>query len=257
MPDVSGPFDSAAFAQSSWYRDRGYLEPSGVQGAPTGTLGGGDLGWSSNGLTSSLAIGRAHVRGAYYERTSTAYTYTHPANTTANPRIDTIALRRDLAAKTVVPAVLQGTPAASPSAVALTQVDNGVWEEALFDVTVPANSGTVLTAVDRRQNIVAGQPDSGWSAMGLTNPLTGFAAWRRKSGVVDVHCDLSYNGAYSVNFVMMNVPAGARPQWPRRIVGMTYGGAPFFAFLNTNGDLAVAVAATASGVWLDFTYTSA
>lgn len=152
MPDVSGPFDGSAFAQTPWYRDRGYLEPSGVQGTPAANAGSGDLAMTTAGLTSSLALGRAHVRGAAYERTGSAWTYAHPANTDpTNYRLDRVVLRRDLVAKTVVPAVLQGTPSPAPVGVALTTVEDGVWEELLHEVQVPPASGTVLSVFDRRQ----------------------------------------------------------------------------------------------------------
>jgi hypothetical protein len=147
--------------QAGWFRDRGYREQDGVPaaaGAVAATPAAGELGLTTNGLTGSLQLGRAHVRGAYYERTGSAWAYTHPTNTNANPRIDTYVIRRDLAAGTCVPAVLQGTPAATPAAVALTQVEDGVWEFPLHDVTVPSNSGTVLTVADRRRFLGNGQP---------------------------------------------------------------------------------------------------
>ena len=148
MPDVSGPFDGSSFGQGPYFRDRGYLEPSGVYGSGAASPSVGDLGLSTAGLVSTLALGRAHVRGAAYERTGTAWTYSHPVNTNANPRIDRVVLRRDLATKTVVPAVLQGTPGVTPAVPALTEVENGVWEVGLHRVTVPGSSGTVLTVAD-------------------------------------------------------------------------------------------------------------
>lgn len=154
MPDTYGPFTGATMGEAAWFRDRGHFEPSGVPGPPA-AVGAGELGLTANGLTLSLGLGRAHVRGAYYERTGTAWTYAVPANT--NPtlaRIDRVVLRRDLAARTVTPAVLQGTPAATPTPPVLTQVENGVWEEPLHRVTVPAASGTVLTLTDDRRWIM-------------------------------------------------------------------------------------------------------
>jgi hypothetical protein len=151
VPDVHGPWSTGGFTQGPYYRDRGYTEPSGVQGAPAATPGAGDLGLTAVGLTLSLGLGRAHVRGAAYERTGTAWTYATPANTNATlNRIDRVVLRRDLAAQTVAPAVLQGTAAATPAPPALTQAEDGVWEIGLFQVTVPPASGTTLTIVDER-----------------------------------------------------------------------------------------------------------
>lgn len=152
MPDVYGPFTSATWGQGPWFRDKGPLEPSGVAGAVASTAGTGELGLTTAGLVGSLSLGRAHVRGAGYERTGTAWSYTHPANTHATQsRIDRYVLRRDLVAQTVVPAVLQGTPAATPLPVAPTQNEDGTWELPLHQVTVPPASGTVLTVVDERR----------------------------------------------------------------------------------------------------------
>lgn len=262
MPDVSGPFDTAAYAQSSWYRDQGWWEPSAVQGAPNPGAGAGDLAWSSNGLTSSIALGRAHVRGAYYERTSTAYTYTHPANTNANPRIDTVVLRRDLAAKAVTLAVLQGTPAATPTAVALTQVDTGVWEFPLFDVTVPANSGTVLAAADRRVFLdpATGLLDTGWRSLTLNSPTVsggGGSRYRTRGGVTEVRVESTYNGAYNTNFVLCTLPPGSRPFHPVYGTGVAYGGTPVSMLVNSNGDVATAAGFTATGVIFCATFESA
>jgi hypothetical protein len=158
VPDASGPFDTASFGQGPWFRDRGYLEPSGLPGPPPATTAAGDLPLSVNGLTVSVGLGRAHVRGAYYERTGTAWTVTVAANTNpTNNRVDRVVLRRDLAAKTVTPVMLQGTPASTPTAPALTQVENGVWEQPLYQFTVPSNSGTTIAnIVDERRWIDQG-----------------------------------------------------------------------------------------------------
>ncbi len=198
MPDEFGPFDDQNYAQGRWFRDRGWVEPSGVVGVAAANAAAGDLGLTTNGLTSSLGLGRAHVRGAGYERTGAAWTYTHPTNTNVNPRIDRVVLRRDLAAKTVTPAVIQGTPAVSPSAPALTRVEDGAWDLPLHRVTVPANSGTVLSVFDERAWI---DPDTGalvapwvpwspnWTAIegapGLGNG-TLIGRYRK----VNRHCDL-------------------------------------------------------------------
>src|SRR5690349_17721664 len=126
MPDVYGPFTAQTWTQGQWYRDayaRG--ESSGVYGGPYTAATAGDLALTVSGLTITMGLGRAHVRGAGYERTGTAWSYAVPANT--NPtlaRIDRLVLRRDLTAGTVTPTFLQGTPAATPAAPALTQSDD-------------------------------------------------------------------------------------------------------------------------------------
>jgi hypothetical protein len=147
MPDVYGPFTGQTWQQSAWYRDAASRELSGVFGAVFTAPDAGDLALTTSGLTVTLALGRAHVRGAGYERTGTAWSATLATNTATNPRVDRLVLRRDLAAQTVLPTVLQGTPAASPAAPAVTQVEDGVWDLPLFSVTVPGGSGTTLSGI--------------------------------------------------------------------------------------------------------------
>jgi len=149
MPDVSGPWDGASYPQGPWYRDTG--GPSGVRGNPGATPATGDLALSASGFVLSMALGRARVRGASYERTGTAWTDTVPANASSvGPRIDRVALRRDVVAKTVVPLRIQGTAAASPTPPALSRVEDGAWDLPMYQVTVPASSGTPLVIADER-----------------------------------------------------------------------------------------------------------
>jgi hypothetical protein len=180
MPDTHGPWDGSTFGQGPWYRDRGPIEPSGVIGLRAANPAAGDLGLTLAGFTATLSLGRAHVRGAAYERTGTAWSGTHPANT--NPtqaRIDRLVLRRNLATKTVEPAIVQGTPAASPVPPALTQVENGTYELPLFRVTVPPASGSTLVATDERPWI---DPATGlllptaiaWPALAGQIPVSGY-----------------------------------------------------------------------------------
>ncbi len=186
MPDLHGPWDGSTFAQSQWYRDVG--DPSGVMGAPGASPAVGDLALTASGFTLSMALGRARVRRAAYERSGTAWTDVVPANASSvGPRIDRVVLRRDLAAKTVVPVRIQGTASATPVAPALTRVENGTWDMPLFQVTVPPSSGTPLVIADERvwattdrtigerSLATAGQLliDGTWQSLYTGFPLTG------------------------------------------------------------------------------------
>lgn len=149
MPDLYGPFDGASYSQSQWYRDAG--TPSGVLGAAGASPAAGDLSLTASGFTLSMGLGRARVRGAAYERSGTAWTDVVPANASSvGPRIDRVVLRRDVVAKTVVPLRIQGTAAATPAPPALSRVENGAWDLPLYQVTVPASSGTPLVIADER-----------------------------------------------------------------------------------------------------------
>jgi len=260
MADLYGPFDLGTFAQSQWYRDRGYLEPSGVAGLQAASAAAGELALTANGLTLSLGLGRAHMRGAAYERTGTAWTYATPANTNATQsRYDRVVLRRDLTAKTVVPAVLQGTPAATPVAPALTQVENGIWEEALFRVTVPPASGTVLVIVDERRFIAggllpavaAGSVPSGWQMSNIVNAgFESFRCYLDAHGFVHPYGGVSNTALFTSagNEHIATVPAGMRPRnFINRPVPLIVAGNARTVHVDVNPDSAGGTGAGAPG----------
>lgn len=174
MAETFGPFDGVTWSQAQWYRYAPAWAQSGVLGSAPVSSSSGDLAFSASGLTISLAVGRAWVRGAGYELTATPWTATAVTNTNTNPRIDRVVIRRDLSAQTVHPAILQGTPAGSPVAPSLTQVETGIWEEKLFSFQVPASSGTTLTnIVDERNWLSLDRIEAKvWRTSGFSSPLT-------------------------------------------------------------------------------------
>ena len=101
----------------------------------------------SDGRQVKVSTGRAIVRGHYYENTPPTVVLAIAANASGNPRIDRVVLRLDPSANSVTLTVLQGTPAGSPSAPALTQTDVGVFEISLARVTV-ANGATNIVPAD-------------------------------------------------------------------------------------------------------------
>ncbi|MCI0349283.1 MAG: hypothetical protein L0Z53_07655, partial [Acidobacteriales bacterium] len=92
------------------------------------------------------AAGAAMVHGTMFVNDATAI-LTIAANGSGNGRIDTVILRKDFAAQIVRLVVKQGTPAASPTPPALTQIINVTWEIPLADVTV-ANGFLIITNAD-------------------------------------------------------------------------------------------------------------
>ena len=100
----------------------------------------------STGRQVKIKTGRATVRGHWYENTA-EITQAIAANSSGNPRIDRVVLRLDPAANSIVVAVVQGTPAGSPSPPALTQTDVGVYEISLAKVAV-ANGASTINAGD-------------------------------------------------------------------------------------------------------------
>lgn len=101
-----------------------------VASSPLCTLG--------SGLTFNIPLNLAgYVRGQYYVRTS-ATTRVAAANGDANPRLDRLVLRLTRATGFITPALIQGTPAASPVLPALTQ-DATTWDVPLCYATCPGS----------------------------------------------------------------------------------------------------------------------
>jgi hypothetical protein len=101
------------------------------------------------GLAVDVDPGRALVRGHFYASTEVESLPLTTADA-GDPRLDTVVLRLNPTANTIVLAVVDGTPASSPVAPTLTQTDSGIYELPLADVLVPASSGVPTTITDRR-----------------------------------------------------------------------------------------------------------
>lgn len=93
-----------------------------------------------------VGLGEAIFQGYYFQVYSAAETLTIAAANPTNPRIDRIVVRRDLSARTIALAVVQGTAAASPTAPALTQNSAGTWEFPLAQVRVEAAVASIVNA---------------------------------------------------------------------------------------------------------------
>lgn len=148
MPDTSGPFDSATWAEADWYRTMVNTVPSGIHGAtPASSFSTGSLAFASTGLVITPAAGRATVGGSGYVRTAALTSVTVTANSHATfSRRDRIVLRRSLATHNVVLALITGTPASTPVAPSITR-DDTTWDLPLFSFLVPPASGTTISGV--------------------------------------------------------------------------------------------------------------
>lgn len=151
------PFDAGPGtnpSEAGWGRMARLWREPGVVGSPTS----GAYNLTVSGLNATISrrpgpvAAEAWVDGFMHRLVDADVTFAVPANTNANPRVDRIVLRRDLNANTIVLTRLTGTPAASPAAPALTQIDGGVYDLPLWRFTVPGGSGTPLTGlVDDRK----------------------------------------------------------------------------------------------------------
>lgn len=97
-----------------------------------------------------VQIGAALVNGRFYENTAVE-TLAVGANSSGNPRIDTVILRADYVGQTVRLAIKQGTPAGSPARPTLQQ-DTIYWEMPLADIAVANGFATLAqTTITQRQ----------------------------------------------------------------------------------------------------------
>jgi hypothetical protein len=114
------------------------------------------------GLAVSVAAGSAWINGYRYENTDALNLSLTTANG-SNPRIDRIVVRLSMISRSILLAVIAGTPAASPSAPALTRTSD-VYELSIADVLVPAAATSIAAnnITDNRLNT---------SLCGLVNSL--------------------------------------------------------------------------------------
>lgn len=140
MAQTSWPFENIDTSEtqfSQWARNigEGVINNAGLE---LETFADG------SGMNVKVKTGQALIRGHYYDNTAQE-TLTIAAADVTNPRIDRVVLRLDPTANSVVLAVITGTPAASPSAPALTQTDGGIYELPLAQVAVAA-AAVVISA---------------------------------------------------------------------------------------------------------------
>ena len=115
-----------------------------------------------NGLAVSVAAGSAWINGSRYENTDDLNLPLTTANG-SNPRIDRIVVRLSQVSRNIQLAVVDGPPAATPAAPALTRTSD-VYELGIADVLIPAAATSIATnnITDTRLNT---------SLCGLVNSL--------------------------------------------------------------------------------------
>ena len=163
MTQASFPFEGIDTTETQFSKWARHFN-SGVDDVPTGTALEVSAG---TGLAVDVEAGEAMVRGHYYTSDATESLALATADAT-NDRIDTVVLRLDPTANSIVLAVKTGTPAGSPTAPALVQTDAGIFEQPLADVLVPATAGVPSTITDRREFM--GTRLGSWATVGRPDP---------------------------------------------------------------------------------------
>ncbi len=139
------PFDAGAGAnvmESQWTAMAEHWLGTGVIPSQLNELG---VYADASGMQVKVRAGKAWIKGHYFQSTAEEVLAIGAANPT-NPRIDRVVVRLDWTNNNIDLAVIQGTPAGSPSAPALTQTSN-VWEISLAQVLVDA--AAVSIAADK------------------------------------------------------------------------------------------------------------
>jgi hypothetical protein len=167
VAQTSYPFDAQTVSESQYSQYFRELQDSGV----VGSAGGPELKVSSSGgMTLSVAIGQAVVRGHFYNNDAVASLTIAAADTAA--RTDRIVLRLDPAANSIVLMILRG--AAGGGVPALTQTDTGIYDMVLANVTVGASVTSISAANITDQRRFVGTRIGAWStALRPTSPRTG------------------------------------------------------------------------------------
>jgi hypothetical protein len=172
MAISSYPFEDQTTTESQYSQLFRRLQSSGVAGAPGTT----DLRVfaDSTGMQVKVPAGYAIVRGHAFD--STAEETLSISSATSNPRIDLVILRLDPAADEITLEVITGTPATTPSAPALEQTAEAVFEMAIARVNVPASATTIAPANVTDIRPFIGTQFGRWTtATRPSNPVVGTA----------------------------------------------------------------------------------
>lgn len=121
--------------------DSGPITGTGV--APDPGLTAQQRGAGAN-MSVDVTSGAALVDGTFYNN-STTVNLPVSSNSSGNPRIDTVVLRKTWASQTVRLAVKAGTPAATPVPPTMTQTASTTWEIPLWDVAVANGAVSIIT----------------------------------------------------------------------------------------------------------------
>lgn len=149
MAQTSWPFENIDTSEAQYSQLFSEFQTSGVSGDYTSATTIAVT--APSGMNLVVSDGFAIVRGFAYYNSSDLTLVADPA--TAQPRIDTVILRLDPTVNSVVAAIKKGTPGASPSAPALTQTPDAVYEMPLANILVPASATALDPAnlTDRRR----------------------------------------------------------------------------------------------------------
>lgn len=133
------PFDGMDLSEGDWEAYFSPVAEDGWIGSPGGPVG--QLYADSSGKHSKMRAGSAWVHGFLYEW-DVERLLPHANNTSAQPRIDRVVLRRDMITNGIAPVVKEGNPSSTPQPPALDQTLAGIWEIHIGQVRIESGFGT-------------------------------------------------------------------------------------------------------------------
>ncbi|MCP8970578.1 hypothetical protein [Ectobacillus ponti] len=246
MTQTYFPFDSGAGAnatETQWSKMAKNWLPTGVlKGVMNELLVFAD----STGMQIKVNTGAAWMQGHYYESDAIVTLPIAAANAT-NPRVDRVALRVDWTLNTIALVVLQGTPAATPAAPALTQ-NTSRWEISLAQVRVDAAVATIAAAKVTDERYIVKNPNAfpeAWRNITglLLSATTGLAGdnplqcRKNESGENELRGTFANPGNWGVGNIFFYMPAGYGSAKTEYITGQT--GTSIYTLIIRASDRAV------------------
>jgi hypothetical protein len=199
-------------AETSWPFDKGdgqRVDPARWQSLITPGTANGVIGrWGDSALSVSVsssqpgavdvAPGKAFVRGVIYQ-TDQPVTLALSTQTEPNPRVDLVVVELDIPNSKAALRILKGQPASAPVAPGVRQIDGGIWQYPLAQVTLRRGQTAVESIRDVRTLVDSGRPPAVANSNIPTNPTPGDLAYYKSqdTGAEELHMYAS-NGGWSI-----------------------------------------------------------
>lgn len=166
---------------------------------------------NSTGMNVKVKSGAANMQGIYFDSDAEEVLSIAAANA-SNPRIDRIIVRLDLLADSTDFAVLQGVPAVSPVAPAVTQ-NSSRWEISLAQVYVGANVSTIAAGnITDERNFVSNSMLEDNIDLVLQNGISGNARiYRNNFGMIFLEFNINAPDGLAASSLVATIPVGYRP----------------------------------------------
>jgi hypothetical protein len=245
MTQTYFPFDSGSGAnvtESQWSQmAQNWIATGVIKGALNELLVYGD----STGMQVKVKSGQAWMKGHFFQSDAEVILAIGTASS-VNPRIDRVIIRVDWTANTIALAVLQGTPAVSPTPPALTQ-NVSRWEISLAQINVGKSVSTIASGniADERPFAIPQGYFPGWTNL----PLFTASGWSNYGGSMET-CQYYVDAEGFVN-VKGAATGGVGGSWVVLMpVGLRPNAAQKFLCAAGNNTGVAAISCNPDGSWV-------